>query len=100
MDIPDRDPVGEDFEQRRGDEEDAGRSDGEDAEGEANYTQLDDRERRPRKSTRSGMNVRNKVLMAGTAMAVMLNSRNERLNHFQNMVSIDSSEGACFGGTY
>lgn len=33
-------------------------------------------------------NVRNKVLMASSAMAVMLNSRNERLNHFQNMVTM------------
>ena len=37
------------------------------------------------------VNVRNKVLMASSAMAVMLNSRNERLNHFQNMVSIGYS---------
>lgn len=34
------------------------------------------------------INVRNKVLMASSAMAIMLNSRNERLNHFQNMVSM------------
>lgn len=33
------------------------------------------------------VNVRDKVLMASCAMAVMLNSRTERLNHFQNMVS-------------
>ena len=37
------------------------------------------------------VNVRNKVLMASSSMAVMLNTRNERLNHFQNMVSIGYS---------
>ena len=98
VDIPDMnsdellnmDPVDEND---NDDEDNAGDEDDEDDESQARILNQERRlnkgqqPKHPSNKLATKMNVRNKLLMATTGMAVMLNSRNERLNHFQNMVS-------------